>query len=88
MDPEMNRHRFISVTPINICRPSAQEGLQEGATQLDLVVLPLETLRTLQAQTIEEFNDKEQLVRAENIALRQERDKTKNKYHKATTLAM
>ena len=27
MDPEGNQHRFISVTLISICRPSAQEGL-------------------------------------------------------------
>ena len=42
-----NRHRFVSVTMINICRPSAQGGVSEGVVQLDLAVLPLETLRTL-----------------------------------------
>jgi len=36
MDPKGNRHRFVSVTPINICRPS----VQEGAAQLDLAALP------------------------------------------------
>ena len=41
-----------------------QEGLPEGATQLDLVVLPLETLRTLHEQIVEEFNDREQLLKA------------------------
>ena len=72
LETQGNRHQFVSVTLINICQPNAQEGLQEGAMQLELVVLPLETLRTLQAQIAEEFNDKEKLVRNKNVALRQE----------------
>ena len=52
IDQEGNRHRFIQVTPISIRRPAVQgevqEGLQEGTVQLDLAMLPLETLRTLQ----------------------------------------
>lgn len=59
MDPKGNWHRFVLVTLISICRPSAREGLQEGITQLDLAALPSETLRTLQAQIAEEFNDRE-----------------------------
>ena len=59
MDLEGTRHWFISVNLISICQPSAQEGLQEDVVQLDLAVLPSETLRTLQAQIIEEFNDRE-----------------------------
>lgn len=86
IDPEGNRHRFVAVTPISIRQPSAQEGLLEGATQLDLAALPSETLRILQAQVAEEFNDKEQLVRAKNVALRQEKDNTESKYRKATAL--
>lgn len=30
LDPQGDQHRFISITPINICRPGVQEGLQEG----------------------------------------------------------
>ena len=71
-DPKGTQNRFISVTLISICRPSAQEGLQEGVAQLDLVALPSKTLITLQAQIIEEFNDRAQLVRIENVVLRQE----------------
>ena len=70
IDPKGNHNRFITVTPITIRQPSAQEGLQEGTAQLDLAMLPLETLRTLQAQIAEEFNDKEQLVREKNDVLR------------------
>ena len=72
IDPEGNRYRLVAVTQISIYRLTAQEGLQEEAAQLDLVALPLETLRTLQAWIAEEFNDREQIVRAENVALRQE----------------
>lgn len=86
MDPEGTQHRFISVTLINICQPCVQEGLQEGATQLDLAALPSKTLRTLQAQIVEEFNDKEQLVREENGVLKQEQDKAENKYRKIATV--
>ena len=43
------------------------EGLSEDVAQLDLAALPSETLRTLQAQITEEFNDKEQIVRAKNV---------------------
>ena len=32
LEPQGNRHRFISVTMISICRADAQEGLPEGAT--------------------------------------------------------
>ena len=53
---------------------------------LDLAVLPSETLKTLQAQTAEEFNDREQIVRVENVAIRKELDNMESKYHKATTL--
>ena len=59
IDPEGNWHRFIIVIPISIHRPTMQEGLQEDVAQLDLVVLPLETLKTLQGQITEEFNDRE-----------------------------
>ena len=88
IDPKGNQHRFITVMPISIRQPSAQEGLQEAAAQLDLAALPSETLRTLQAQIAEEFNDRQQLVRAENASLRQEKDNIERKYHKAATLAM
>ena len=91
MDPEGNRHRFILVTPISKWGPSAQEGmqkgLQKGVAQLDLAALPSETLRTLQVQITEEFNGREHLVRAENVALRKEQDKIERKYHKAIALA-
>ena len=70
IDPEGNWHRLIAVTPTSIYRLTAQEGLQEEAVQLDLVALPSETLRTLQAQITEEFNDREQIVRAKNVVLR------------------
>ena len=63
IDQEGNRHRFVEITPISKHRPAAQEGvqqgLQEGVAQLDLVVLPLETLKNLQTQITEEFNDRE-----------------------------
>lgn len=88
IDLEGNQHRFVEVTPISICIPTAQEGLQEGAAQLDLVVLPSKTLKTLQAQITEEFNDREQIVRAENATLRQEQDDMESKYRKATAIAM
>ena len=88
IDLEGNRHRSIAVTPISIRQPSVQEGLQEGVVQLDLAALPSETLRTLQVQITEEFNDREQLVRVENVALRQEWDKMESKYRKAASLAM
>ena len=55
--------------------------------QLDLAVLPSETLRTLQAQIAEKFNEREQLVKVENVALRQERDQVENNYRKATVIA-
>ena len=38
--------------------------------QLDLIVLPSKTLRTLQTQIEEEFNDREQLLKEENVELR------------------
>ena len=56
--------------------------------QLDLVVLPLETIKTLQVQITEEFNDMEQTVRAENVALRQEWDDMESKYRKDTMSAI
>ena len=82
MDPEGTWHWFILVTPIIICQPSAQEGLQEGVAQLDLAALPSETLRTLQAQIDEEFNEREKLIRSENSTLKQEWDQAENNYHK------
>lgn len=54
--------------------------------QLDLAVLPLETLRTLQTQIMEEFNDREQLVKAENVELKQECDQVQSKYCKAAAI--
>jgi hypothetical protein len=36
-------------------------------------------------QIVEEFNDREQLVRIENVALRQEQDEAENNYRKAAT---
>ena len=60
----------MEVTLISIRRPATPEGLQEGVVQLDLVVLPSETLKTLQEKITEEFNDREQIVRAENAILR------------------
>lgn len=59
IDPEGNWHKFVAVMPISICKPTAQEGSQEDTAQLDLVVLPSETLKTLQVQITEEFNDRE-----------------------------
>ena len=47
IDLEVNWHRLVTVTLISIYGPTAQEGLQEESAQLDLVALPLETLRTL-----------------------------------------
>lgn len=44
-----NRHRVVTITLVSIHHRSALEGLQEGVTQLDLAMLPSETLRTLQA---------------------------------------
>ena len=87
MDPKGTWHRFILVTPINICQPSVQEELQEGVVQLDLVALPSDTLRTLKVHIAEEFNEREKLVRAKNVALRQEWDQAENKYHKAVAVA-
>ena len=86
-EPQGNQHRFILVTPISICRVDAQEGLQEGAAHLDLAVLPSEMLRTLQAQITEEFNEREQLVKEENIELRQERDQAENNYRNTAARA-
>jgi urease gamma subunit len=43
-------------------------------------------LRTLQAQIAEEFSDREKLVRAENIALRKEKDQVENNYCKAASI--
>ena len=80
LDPQGQWHRFISITPISICQPGAQEGVQEGAAQLDLVVLPLETLRTIYTQIVEEFNDREQRLQAENVELKQGRDQAQRKY--------
>ena len=48
-------------------------------------MLPLEKLNTLQAQITEEFHDKEQIVRAENVVLKQEWDDMEIKYRKAAT---
>ena len=50
-------------------------------------MLPSEVLRTLQAQ-IKEFNDRENLVREENVALKQERDKVERKYRKTIAVVM
>ena len=38
-------------------------------------------------QITEEFNDREQLAKVENVVLRQERDKIENKYRKDVALA-
>ena len=59
IDQEGNQHRFVEIMPISICRLAAQEGVQEGVAQLDLAMLPAETLRTLHTQITEEFNDRE-----------------------------
>ena len=64
LETQGNRHQFILFSPINICRADAQEGLQEGVMQLDLAALPSKTLKNIQAQIAEEFNDREQLVKA------------------------
>ena len=62
LEPQGNRHQFIAVTLISICRVEVQEGLQEGAMQLGLAGLPSETLKNLQMQIAEEFNEREKLV--------------------------
>ena len=87
IDQEGNQHRFVEITPISIRRPVAHEGVQEGVAQLDLAVLPAETLKTLHTQITEEFNDREQIVREENVVLRQERDDMERRYRKVATIA-
>jgi hypothetical protein len=54
--------------------------------QLDLVALPSETLKTLQVQIEKEFNDRKQLLKEENVELKQERDQAQSKYQKATAI--
>ena len=44
-------------------------------------------LRTLHTQITKEFNDREQIVRVENVALRQERDNMESRYREATVTA-
>ena len=44
-------------------------------------------MKNIQVQISEEFNDKEKLVKVENIELRQEQDQAKNNYCKATMIA-
>lgn len=60
---------------------------QEGVTQPDLAALPSEALRMLQVQIAKEFNEREQLIRAENSMLRQERDQVENNYRKVAARA-
>lgn len=88
LDPRGHRHRFISITLISICRWDAQEGVQEGAAQLDLSALPSETLQTPQTQIAQEFNNKEQCLQAENVELKQDIDQVQMKYRKATVLVV
>ena len=51
-------------------------------------MLPAKSLKTLHTQITEEFNDREQIVRAENAALRQGQDNMESRYREATTIVV
>ena len=48
----------------------------------------LENLRILHTQIAEDFNDREQLLKEENVELKQERDQVQSKYCKATMIVV